>query len=248
MSNLRIDRRRELLLEAGERVIARVGLEGATIRAIVGEAGMSLASFHYAFTSREDFIRRLIERHLVPRVVPLPEGGTFREALTSFLETLAAGDASDGEVTATLALHALLHDGLREIVLERTAADDARLTLELTALAEGHGMTWAVEPQRLAKQLNAWRFGSAVRGALLRRGTTSAEQEPEQGEPEHEEGQAPAERDASAEGDPPTAVTACVTMLLALSRPLTVIRPPAPTTTPEPGTTPAAAPDGPDVR
>ena len=49
--------RRALLLQAALRVIAEQGVAGATTRAIVAEAGMSLASFHYAFRSHAEMMR-----------------------------------------------------------------------------------------------------------------------------------------------------------------------------------------------
>src|SRR6187402_1088899 len=52
--------RRALLVEAAIRVIARHGVAGATTRAIVAEAGMSLASFHYAFRSHAEMMRELV--------------------------------------------------------------------------------------------------------------------------------------------------------------------------------------------
>ncbi len=48
--------RRAQLIEAGLRVIAREGMHGATVRAIVAEAGVPLATFHYVFASREEMI------------------------------------------------------------------------------------------------------------------------------------------------------------------------------------------------
>jgi AcrR family transcriptional regulator len=53
-------RRRELLAEAALRVLSRDGLAGVTTRAVVAEAGMSLASFHYAYQSREELLGDLI--------------------------------------------------------------------------------------------------------------------------------------------------------------------------------------------
>ena len=52
--------RRAALVRAALRVIHRDGVNGATTRAIVAEAHMSLASFHYAFRSRDEMIRELI--------------------------------------------------------------------------------------------------------------------------------------------------------------------------------------------
>src|SRR5688572_22383274 len=52
--------RRALLVRAAIRVIADKGVAAATTRAIVAEADMSLASFHYAFRSHAEMMRELI--------------------------------------------------------------------------------------------------------------------------------------------------------------------------------------------
>lgn len=56
--------RRNALVRAALRVVADRGVAQATTRAIVAEAGMSLASFHYAFQSRDELMVELI-RHVV---------------------------------------------------------------------------------------------------------------------------------------------------------------------------------------
>lgn len=48
--------RRGELIEAALRVIAREGMHGATVRRIVAEAGVPLATFHYVFDSRDEMI------------------------------------------------------------------------------------------------------------------------------------------------------------------------------------------------
>ena len=50
-----VERRGELI-EAGLQVIAREGMHGATVRAVVAEAGVPLATFHYVFSSRDEMI------------------------------------------------------------------------------------------------------------------------------------------------------------------------------------------------
>lgn len=55
-----VEDRRRALLAAAFRVVAARGLTGASTRAIVAEAGMSLASFHYAFASRDELLDLLI--------------------------------------------------------------------------------------------------------------------------------------------------------------------------------------------
>ena len=52
--------RRASLVQAALRVIARDGVAAATTRRIVGEAGMSLASFHYVFDSRDELMAELV--------------------------------------------------------------------------------------------------------------------------------------------------------------------------------------------
>ena len=49
MARTPVDVRRRELIAAALRVVASRGLHEASTRAIVAEAGMSLASFHYAF-------------------------------------------------------------------------------------------------------------------------------------------------------------------------------------------------------
>ena len=51
MPRIAVDARRELLVEAAIRVMARDGVAKATTRSIVAEAGMALAAFHYSFRS-----------------------------------------------------------------------------------------------------------------------------------------------------------------------------------------------------
>ena len=51
--------RRASLARAARTVIARDGLAAATTRAIVAEAGMPLASFHYAVASRDELLREV---------------------------------------------------------------------------------------------------------------------------------------------------------------------------------------------
>ncbi|WP_026373557.1 TetR/AcrR family transcriptional regulator [Agrococcus lahaulensis] len=80
--------RRQDLVEAGLRVIAREGMHGATVRAIVAEAGVPLATFHYIFASRDEMIG---EAYAYIAEVPgtgaaLPDGATLEDVVrASFL-------------------------------------------------------------------------------------------------------------------------------------------------------------------
>jgi AcrR family transcriptional regulator len=55
------EQRRDELVAAAIRVIARDGVARATTRAIVAEAGMPLGAFHYIFTNHDELMRAVIE-------------------------------------------------------------------------------------------------------------------------------------------------------------------------------------------
>ena len=59
MARIPATERRAALARAALAVIARDGVHAATTRAIVAEAGMSLASFHYAVASRDELLRKI---------------------------------------------------------------------------------------------------------------------------------------------------------------------------------------------
>lgn len=61
MARMAATERREALARAALAVIARDGVHAATTRAIVAEAGMPLASFHYAVASRDELLRDVVE-------------------------------------------------------------------------------------------------------------------------------------------------------------------------------------------
>jgi AcrR family transcriptional regulator len=81
--------RRQDLVEAGLRVIAREGIQGATVRAIVAEAGVPLATFHYVFSSRDEMIGQVYE---FASVLPddggaaVPEGATLEGVILAALQ------------------------------------------------------------------------------------------------------------------------------------------------------------------
>src|SRR5699024_345441 len=96
MGRMSVGERRSALVAAAFTVIATRGLPAASIRTIVAEAGMSLASFHYAFTSREELLDVLIaETTASERSAVLPgqiSGHSlhdlFAVGLGGFMETL----------------------------------------------------------------------------------------------------------------------------------------------------------------
>src|SRR3954451_10514854 len=71
--------------------MARDGLTAGTTRAIVAEAGMSLASFHYAFTSREELLRELVRRVVGRELSVATAGWRPEDGLAACLRVAAAG-------------------------------------------------------------------------------------------------------------------------------------------------------------
>ncbi|MGY3554201.1 AcrR family transcriptional regulator [Williamsia sp. R60] len=78
-----METRRDLLVQAAFRVIAEHGVEAATTRRISAAASMSLASFHYAFESRDELLAELVARgtsdelatFIAPLSLPSPSPG-----------------------------------------------------------------------------------------------------------------------------------------------------------------------------
>ncbi len=115
MPRLSSEARRAALVRAAVRVIAREGLAAATTRAIAAEAGMPLASFHYAFHSRDEMIRELVafvvadERLAI--LASLRAGSDARSAIRAGLQ--AYFDLVVSEPGREQAMFELFHYALR---------------------------------------------------------------------------------------------------------------------------------------
>lgn len=109
MARVSAEQRRGELVHAALRVIERDGVYSATTRAIVAEAGMSLASFHYAYPSRDDLIRSVIA-HVV--------AGEQQAAFA------AMTDAADPRDAIRAGLHAYL-----DLVVEHPGREQAMFEL-----------------------------------------------------------------------------------------------------------------------
>src|SRR3954452_6849750 len=96
MPRLPAEARRAALVEAALQVMSRGGLAAGTTRAIVAEAGMSLASFHYAVASRGALLRELglgvVAHELPAATADSPPGAApadcLRAAATGYLDHL----------------------------------------------------------------------------------------------------------------------------------------------------------------
>lgn len=152
--------RRLALLDAAFRVIAAEGVGGATTRAIVAEAQMSLASFHYAFTSRDEMMRELIghviENQTVAAFSTLRYGNDLRTAirdgLQAFLEVVVA-DPSREQTMFELMQYSLRTPELDGLPREQYSGYRLAVAGLLETAAADTGMSWLVPLDDVARMV-----------------------------------------------------------------------------------------------
>lgn len=150
--------RRPLLVEAALRVIARDGLPRATTRAIVAEAGMSLASFHYAFDSRDELMREVITHVVTAEAAAafatLRPGDDLRSSLRgglrAFLDYLVLHPQSELALQELL-VYALRTPGLEPLAREQYAGYRAAVVSLLTDAAAAAGVDWSLPVDEIAR-------------------------------------------------------------------------------------------------
>lgn len=178
MPRIAVEERRQLLVAAALRVVSERGLEAATTRAIVSEAGMSLASFHYAFGSRDELIDRLIDEVLVVEeaaILPAATAGGSLEdliaaGLNGYLGHLRADPARE-QVMLEFALHALRTGSP---LAARQYAQYTRIALRsLQLAARATGRRWATPPETVAALLVALTDGLTLTWLVSRDDATA---------------------------------------------------------------------------
>lgn len=150
--------RRAALARAALTVIARDGIHAATTRAIVAEAGMPLASFHYAVASREELLRDVVE------LVVAGEGAAadgslgldapdirsaVRGVLGSYLDLVRA-DPGREQAMFELTQHALRTPGLADLPAAQYDAYRGLVARLLDAGAARHDVAWDLPLDTLA--------------------------------------------------------------------------------------------------
>jgi len=143
------DRKQERVLAAAAAVFAARGFHRASVRDVVGEAGMSLAGLYHYFPSKAGLLHEITVRTFDSLLARLDEAptGTPRQRLTSFMrnhlsfflrrphemkvlvretEFLPAALAAEVEGRKRL-YYQRCHDILRELAAGRTGEDELRL-------------------------------------------------------------------------------------------------------------------------
>ncbi|WP_147251791.1 TetR/AcrR family transcriptional regulator [Blastococcus sp. TF02-8] len=160
MARWTVGERREALVEAALRVMARDGLAAGTTRAVVAEAGMSLASFHYAFVSRDELlaelVRRVVGRELTAATAGMDPAaglaGCLRAAAGGYLEHLGADPGAE-QLMLELTLHAVREPALRAVAREQYRAYTDAAAALLEQAAELTGSSWNRPVGELARLL-----------------------------------------------------------------------------------------------
>lgn len=158
MARMSPAQRRELLVQAAVRVIARDGVSAATTRAIVAEADMSLASFHYAFASHDEMMRGVIEfvvgsqrEAALGAIVPGDDIRTLLgTSLMTFLDQLV-GDPRWELALLELAQYALRTPGLDDLVRQQWGAYRAVIEHVLVAGAAMAEVRWTMPVPDVAR-------------------------------------------------------------------------------------------------
>lgn len=166
--------RRSALIEAALRVVSREGLAQATTRAIVAEAGMSLASFHYAFESRDELVDELIgtvvarERKAVAPeelVAAAGEGATLAElveaGLLRYFEHLRA-DPEHEQAMLELTQYALRSPERHPLAVAQYERYAELVVEALEAAAELTGARWRLPVEHVARVLVAFTDGLTI--------------------------------------------------------------------------------------
>ena len=161
--------RRAALVRAALRVIDRDGVHGATTRSIVAEAEMSLASFHYAFRSRDEMIRELIafvvqdeQRVSLEALDPDDDiRSAVRAGMQAYFELLRAHPSRE-QALQELVQYSLRTAGLEGLPRAQYASyfHTARVLLEHGA--ELTGVEWSLPIEQLARILIAITDGLTI--------------------------------------------------------------------------------------
>jgi len=164
-------RRRAQLVDAVFRVVARDGIEGASVRTVAREAGLSMGSLRHYFATQAEllaFSLGEVERRMRARLADLDTSGDPRDALERVLHQLVPLTPESrveheiwlafvGKAVAEPALHELnarVYDELRALI-RRLVPDvlgpdrDADLEAErLYALVDGLVLHSALRPEQ----------------------------------------------------------------------------------------------------
>ena len=151
MARIAAAERRQQLIEAAFRVMAREGVAAATTRAIAAEAGAPLASFHYCFRSKEELLRELtpalVDRMLEGAVTQIEAGDDIRDTLRKSLHgmwSVTEATSSEQHVLYELTQYVLRNPGLEDLATWQYQRYFESGQQYLQAISDATGTEWTV--------------------------------------------------------------------------------------------------------
>jgi AcrR family transcriptional regulator len=175
MARIPASERRAALVQAALRVVSQRGIAHATTRAIVAEAGMSLASFHYAFDSRDELIDELIATVVArEQEAVLPddlEGHDLHELLEAgmlrYFDHLRA-DPEHEQAMLELTQYALRSPERHPLAVAQYDKYSELGARSLVAAAELAGARWTTPVEQVARVLIAFTDGLTLTWLVTR--------------------------------------------------------------------------------
>lgn len=169
MPRMAVNDRREELVEAAIRVMARDGVAKATTRAIVAEAGMTLGVFHYCFDSREELLKRvtatITQRTIEAARRVFTRDGDLPDMIRASLRAFWAGvEANPGEnlVGYELTQYALRNPGLEDVARLQYVQYLEGNAEFLELMAKTARIEWTIPIPILARYVNAVLDGLSI--------------------------------------------------------------------------------------
>jgi len=164
---------RQLLLAAAARVFARDGLEGATTRAIAGEAGVNEVTLFRHFGTKEHLIKAVVGSEFGPaRQAAPPAGrpaGSLRDHLASFAQRYETLLMANLPLILTMIGEIRRHAGCEHQALKGIFWPMRAALVERLKQAAAHGEARRdINPALVADVFSGAIFSRVIRGAKRR--------------------------------------------------------------------------------
>ncbi len=161
---------RQRLLAAAARVFARDGLEGATTRAIAGEAGVNEVTLFRHFGNKEHLIAAVVGSEFGPARQAAPRrgrpDGTLRDYLASFAQRYEALLVDNLPLILTMIGEIRRHAGCEHQALKGIFWPMRAALVERLRLAAANGEARRnLNPALVADMFSGAIFSSVIRGA-----------------------------------------------------------------------------------
>ncbi|GAA1132445.1 TetR/AcrR family transcriptional regulator [Citricoccus alkalitolerans] len=168
-----IEQRRRELTEIAVKIMARDGARALTTRALAKEAGVPHGSVHYAFSSKEELIRSVMQldlthlsdlapsQHDRPMQGPEDVVATVAELFAAYADSVMADP--DIEIAYfELSLMAARDEQLRDLVAQSQQEYRRTMVRLLGDLAEQAGLRWEADVALVAEQALTLLSGAAL--------------------------------------------------------------------------------------